>query len=589
MTAPYLYIELAIAVPAALSIAAFISRSEKQSWLAALAASLASLFLTSFVELAGAEGSWRIGGFIRLGARVLGYTFVADPYSRLMAVTTATISFLVILFSRDYMSGDPGYRRYYAALLLFEAAMLGVAYAANLVTLLVFWEILGFTSFILIGYWYQKPRARRAARLALLVTGSADLGLIAAVVYGAAHSQAYALPLSTAPAIVLALVSVAALAKSAQFPLHIWLLEAMEAPTTVSALLHSATMVAAGAYLLERIHPALLAHRGLLLDVSALGCFTALYAAILALREIDAKRVLAYSTVSNLGVMIALLYAPTPAPSMVHLVVHAFFKATLFLAIAAAIHSIGSTSLAAMGGLRRRLPYSYAAAVAASLAQVGLPLYGVWDSHVAAEAAWGEWLRAALYAEALLAGLYIGRWLALAYHGEPRTREAARAEEHAFMRATYVLLIPLIAVSGAAALRLLGVSALRSALLCPGAALSSALGLAGLAVSVYAYSARTRTGVEVVAQPLALLDKGLYAAYYTAIPMGFLGLGRGAAFSEEALERLHEEPATYMALGLGSLDEPPRRRGAQYMLLLGFFAASAIIIVAYAVSAYVHP
>ena len=562
-----------------------LAKRERTAWLIALAASLVALVSSSYAFYLHPHIAGNVLEFISIGGRRIYYSFVLDRVSITMSELTSIITFIVILFSHDYMHGENGYTRYYSALALFEASMIGVALAHNLLTLTIFWALVGFSSYLLIGFWYHKPRARRAARLAIVVTGSGDVALVLATAYAAIHGIPMTIPSASLPAIVLSLIVFAAATKSAQFPLHIWLLEAMEAPTTVSALLHSATMVAAGAYLLERINGALIADRGVSEAVLVLGSLTAIYAAILALRELDAKRLLAYSTISNLGIMFAAATLSSPLPSFSHLFVHAWFKATLFLSIAPAIHYLGTTSLTDMGGLRRYMPWGFAAALLAALAQVGLPLYGSWVSHALISSASSEALRYVLLADAALSGLYIGRWLALAFLGSPRTGIGVSIEE-AYEKISYALLIILIPGSILLYQYALGLN-LHAVLASSEAAIGSAVGLVCFVLAVYVYSRQplgsgSQAAVEAIAVPLVYFERLVYALYLEAVPPATLWLGSILRRADKgAISAQYAVPSS-LATSTRRLDEL-RNKGIQFMLLFGFSLLAIVLAIAFLV------
>jgi NADH-quinone oxidoreductase subunit L len=277
--------------------------------------------------------------------------------------------------------------RYYLYQSLFAFSMLGLVFAPNLLQMFIFWELVGLCSYLLIGYYYERPAAARAAVKAFWVTKLGDVGFILGIVvlWGATGHFGFralfetagrgAVPAGTL-AIAMFLVYLGAVGKSAQFPLHVWLPDAMEGPTPVSALIHAATMVTAGVYLVARAYPLFLAVPGLLGVIAWVGAFTALLAATLALVQTDIKRVLAYSTVSQLGYMMAALGAATPAAAaagFLHLVTHGFFKALLFLAAGAVIHAAGTNDMREMGRLARGMPTTTGLFLVGALALAGVP------------------------------------------------------------------------------------------------------------------------------------------------------------------------------------------------------------------------
>ena len=320
-----------------------------------------------------------------------------DPISVMMLIVISTVSFMVHLYSFGYMKGERGFQRYYAFLSLFTMSMLGLVVATNIFQMYLFWELVGVSSYLLIGFYYTKPAAIAASKKAFIVTRFADLGfLIGILVYGyyagtyTFQPNEMALLKGGAAMIPLALglMFIGGAGKSAMFPLHIWLPDAMEGPTPVSALIHAATMVVAGVYLVARMFPLFIGYAPEVLHWTAyIGAFTALYAAVVACVQSDIKRVLAFSTISQIGFMIVALGVCTSADphagglgymaSMFHLFTHAMFKALLFLGAGCIIHAVHSNEMSAMGGLRRYMPVTHATFLVACLAIAGIwPLSG---------------------------------------------------------------------------------------------------------------------------------------------------------------------------------------------------------------------
>ena len=289
---------------------------------------------------------------------------------------------MVQVYSLGYMRGDPGYSRYFAIMSLFTASMIGLVISSNIVQLYVFWELVGVCSYLLIGFWFHRPAAVAAAKKAFLVTRIGDFGFLLAILYlflnrGAFQAQSLdplaikdiyqAIPLvqdGTLAALGgmgltwLALgIFAGAMGKSAQFPLHVWLPDAMEGPTPVSALIHAATMVAAGVFLVARFFPVFDASSDAMQTVALVGAFTAIFAATMGLATNDIKRVLAYSTVSQLGFMIAALGIGAYGAAIFHLFNHAFFKALLFMGAGSVNHATGTFDMRYMGGLRKAMPW----------------------------------------------------------------------------------------------------------------------------------------------------------------------------------------------------------------------------------------
>jgi NADH-quinone oxidoreductase subunit L len=326
-----------------------------------------------------------------------------DPLAAAMAALVTLVAGLVQLYSLGYLGDEtpPALGRYYLYQSLFAFSMLGLVFAPNFLQLFVFWELVGLCSYLLIGFYYQRPAAARAAVKAFWVTKLGDVGFLLGIVllWGATGTfefttlfrsvAAGALPAHLT--LYMTLIYLGAVGKSAQFPLHVWLPDAMEGPTPVSALIHAATMVTAGVFLVARAYPLFLGAPGVLLLIAYVGAFTALLAATLALGESDIKRVLAYSTVSQLGYMMAALGAGALTAGVLHLLLHGFFKALLFLAAGAVIHAVHTNDMGAMGRLGRAMPRTAVVFVVGTLALAGVPpfsgfvskeaiLGGVWEA-----------------------------------------------------------------------------------------------------------------------------------------------------------------------------------------------------------------
>ena len=316
-----------------------------------------------------------------------------DPISVMMLIVISTVSFMVHIYSFGYMKGERGFQRYYAFLSLFTMSMLGLVVATNIFQMYLFWELVGVSSYLLIGFYYTKPAAIAASKKAFIVTRFADLGfLIGILVYGyyagtyTFHPNEMALLKGGAAMIPLALglMFIGGAGKSAMFPLHIWLPDAMEGPTPVSALIHAATMVVAGVYLVARMFPLFIEYAPDVLHIVAyVGAFTAFYAASVACVQSDIKRVLAFSTISQIGfMMVALGVCTSTDPhhgglgymaGMYHLFTHAMFKALLFLGAGSIIHAVHSNEMSAMGGLRKYMPITHITFLIACLAIAGIP------------------------------------------------------------------------------------------------------------------------------------------------------------------------------------------------------------------------
>ena len=319
-----------------------------------------------------------------------------DPISVMMLVVISTVSLMVHVYSLGYMKGERGVQRYYAFLSLFTMSMMGLVVATNIFQMYLFWELVGVSSYLLIGFYYTKKEAVAASKKAFIVTRFAALGFLVGILFYGYYAGTFSFTpdvqlLAAAGAMIplaLGLMFIGGAGKSAMFPLHIWLPDAMEGPTPVSALIHAATMVVAGVYLVARMFPLFVGYAPEVLHWTAyIGAFTALYAAVVACVQSDIKRVLAFSTISQIGFMIVALGVCTSADphtgglgymaSMFHLFTHAMFKALLFLGAGCIIHAVHSNEMSAMGGLRRYMPVTHATFLVACLAIAGIwPLSG---------------------------------------------------------------------------------------------------------------------------------------------------------------------------------------------------------------------
>ena len=324
-----------------------------------------------------------------------------DPISVMMLVVITTVSLMVHVYSLGYMKGERGFERYYAFLSLFSCSMLGLVVATNIFQMYIFWELVGVSSYLLIGFYYTKPEAIAASKKAFIVTRFADLGFLIGILLLSFFTQTFDFGLLTsgdraifsqaagttfmgasALAWAMALIFIGGAGKSAMFPLHIWLPDAMEGPTPVSALIHAATMVVAGVYLVARLFPVYYFETPEVLHgIAYVGAFTALFAATIACVQTDIKRVLAFSTISQIGFMMVALgvsgYGGHEGlgymAGMFHLFTHAMFKALLFLGAGAIIHAVHSNEMSHMGGLRKQMPITHITVLVACLAISGIP------------------------------------------------------------------------------------------------------------------------------------------------------------------------------------------------------------------------
>ncbi|MHB8516220.1 MAG: NADH-quinone oxidoreductase subunit L, partial [Dehalococcoidia bacterium] len=306
-----------------------------------------------------------------------------DGLSAIMLVIVTSVSLLVQVYSQGYMHGDGGYSRYYAYMSLFTAAMLGLVIVNSIIFVYVFWELVGLGSYLLIGFWFHKESAANAAKKAFLTTRLGDIGFLLGILLIWTKTDTFNIPLLQSLAQnhqisqgVITLFALGlfagAIGKSAQFPLHVWLPDAMEGPTPVSALIHAATMVAAGVYLVARMFPVFQASSEAMHTVAYIGGFTAIFAASMAMVMTDIKRVLAYSTISQLGYMMLALGVGGYVAAIFHLLTHAFFKALLFLGSGSVNHATGTFDMRKMGGLRKLMPVTYATFLVGALSLSGI-------------------------------------------------------------------------------------------------------------------------------------------------------------------------------------------------------------------------
>ena len=361
---------------------------------------------------------------------------LADADSTVMLSLVGLVSLLVQVYSLGYLSDEPkpALGRYYAYQSLFAFSMMGLVLAPNLLQLFICWELVGLCSYLLIGYWYQRPAAARAAVKAFWTTKAGDVGLLIGIILLWRQSGTFDLAqlrmlaeTGALPAAGLSLITfciyLGAVGKSAQFPLHVWLPDAMEGPTPVSALIHAATMVTAGVYLLLRTEWLFALTPDVLLIVAWIGAFTALLAAVLACVQDDIKRILAYSTVSQLGYMMTAIGAGFAAAGFFHLLTHGVFKALLFLGAGALIHAVGSNNLSQMGQLARRMPQTMIVFVVGTLSLAGIPLFaGFLSKEEILGAVWAGGLVGPfvlLMIVAFLTAFYMFRTVFLAFFGAP--------------------------------------------------------------------------------------------------------------------------------------------------------------------------
>ncbi|MGD0261074.1 MAG: NADH-quinone oxidoreductase subunit L [Verrucomicrobiota bacterium] len=369
-----------------------------------------------------------------------------DPLSLLMLLLVTGVAGAIHIYSWGYLSEDRGFPRYFTCLSLFTFSMLGIVLANNFLELFIFWELVGVSSYLLIGFWFERPAAADAGKKAFITTRLGDFGFLLGILtvwaaFGSLKFDLIEKALAANPQALGALATTAgllifcgAMGKSAQFPLHVWLPDAMEGPTPVSALIHAATMVAAGVYMLCRVFFLLDIPGSHALEVIAwIGGFTALLSAVIAIQQNDIKRILAYSTLSQLGYMVMAVGLHGPAPAMFHLTTHAFFKALLFLGAGSVIIALHhEQDIWKMGGLRRKMPVTFWTFMAGTLALCGLPPFSGFyskDSILAQAAEHNPPLFVLGVAVAALTTFYMFRLVLVAFLGAPKSEAAGHAHE----------------------------------------------------------------------------------------------------------------------------------------------------------------
>lgn len=402
------------------------------------------------------EGFVAIPSFKALGGEIKGFSWslYLDNLSVTTAIIVAIVSLLIFIFSIEYMRGDPGIARYFAEISFFVGSMQGLVLANNLIMLYLFWEFVGLASYLLIGFWQEREEVAKAARKAFIVTRIGDVFFLSGIIIlwiglgylptiqeiqsGSINNSLISLNLA---ALVPLLFFGGSIGKSAQFPLHVWLPDAMEGPTTVSALIHSATMVAAGVYLVARTYTIFAIDPLPLTVVGLIGAITSLYAGILGIASNDIKRVLAYSTISQLGLMMLALGLRIPSSSMMHLYAHAFSKALMFLGAGAIIHELGTRNMLEMGGLSSKMKASYYAMLIGGFSLIGVPPFSGFFTKepILEDAIFNNPILFILgIASSFFTAIYWMRIIQLTYLGNPRSEAAMRAE-----RESLVMRIPI--------------------------------------------------------------------------------------------------------------------------------------------------
>ncbi len=416
-------------------------------------------------EKIGGSFTWiDFGNVFGIGRLTVDLGIEITNVTAMMLFVVNLISFLVHLYSLEYMRGDARFSRYYSYLGIFTFSMLGIVLADNFLMMYIFWELVGLSSYLLIGFWYEKDSAANAGKKAFLTNRVGDMGMWLGILILFTNYHTFTfdkifaqigagnIPFGSEAWLTAAgiLIFMGAVGKSAQFPLHVWLPDAMEGPTPVSALIHAATMVAAGVYMLTKIFVMLTADA--LLVIALVGAFTSFLAASIALTQNDIKKVLAYSTVSQLGYMVMSVGVGAYAFAFFHLVTHAFFKALLFLGSGSVIHAMHhEQDMRKMGGLKKKMPVTYYTFLIATLAISGIPLFSGFlskDGLLAGTYAFGmltgHWSIAVFgFVVAFMTAFYMFRLVYMTFHGEPRDMHKY---EHAH-ESPKVMTIPLVVLA----------------------------------------------------------------------------------------------------------------------------------------------
>jgi len=394
-----------------------------------------------------------IGSFkVAVGAAV-------DPLAALMLIIVATVAFLVQVYSMGYMHGEKRYSWYYAAISLFTAAMFGLVLADNFILFYSCWELMGLCSYLLIGYWYEKPEAAAAAKKAFIVTRVGDIGLLVGIIMlylktgSFDFNTVFASNLGGIATVAALLLFFGAMGKSAQFPLHVWLPYAMEGPTPVSALIHAATMVAAGVYLVARAYPVFTPTA--LYVVAIIGTIGTFGAALIALVQTDIKKILAYSTISQLGYMMIGLGVGSLTAGIFHLMTHAFFKALLFLGSGSVIHACHTNEIFEMGGLAKKMKITTWTFIIGSLSLAGFPLTAGFfskDEIITTTFKEGHYVIFLItLLTAFLTAFYIFRLCFIVFFGKPQKKAKKAHESPSSMTTPLIILaVPAIAAGWAA-------------------------------------------------------------------------------------------------------------------------------------------
>ncbi|HTS16264.1 MAG TPA: NADH-quinone oxidoreductase subunit L [Verrucomicrobiae bacterium] len=392
------------------------------------------------------------------------FGMTTDALALLMLLVVTGVGSAIHIYSLGYMKGDPGFSRFFACMSLFTFSMLGIVISSNFIQIFIFWELVGLSSYLLIGYWFEKPSAAEAGKKAFLTTRIGDVGMMLGILLLWSHAHTFeftelkaklpSLDLSIGTlALIGALIFMGAVGKSAQVPLHVWLPDAMEGPTPVSALIHAATMVAAGVYMLCRVSWLILPSETAMWLIAWIGGITALMAATIAIAQNDIKRILAYSTLSQLGYMVMAVGLGGPTQAMFHLTTHAFFKALLFLGAGSVIIALHhEQDIWKMGGLRKKMPITFWTFLIATLALAGVPpLSGFYSKDEILLLAYehNQVLFVMAVAAAFLTAYYMGREVFVVFFGKSRDHHLYdHAHESPWVMTLPLMFLALLSIIG---------------------------------------------------------------------------------------------------------------------------------------------
>ena len=453
---PWLILFLPLLSAAVITL--FTLRCKTTSSLISIGAIVIGFILTiSFIAANGWTGGESNLSWLTIGNLQIDFGLKLDALSLMMMLIVTGVGGAIHIYSFGYMHEDRGMSRFFACLSLFTFSMLGIVLANNFIEMFIFWELVGVSSYLLIGFWFEKPSAADAAKKAFFTNRLGDFGFLLGILVvwsalGSLNFSALQQILAANPAALGTIASIAgllifcgAMGKSAQFPLHVWLPDAMEGPTPVSALIHAATMVAAGVYMLCRV--LFLLNADALHVITCIGGFTALLAALIAVQQNDIKRILAYSTLSQLGYMVMAVGLSGPTPAMFHLTTHAFFKALLFLGAGSVIHALHEEQdIWKMGGLKKKMPITFWTFIIGTLALSGVPPFSGFYSKDSILAQALEQKSYLLFGVAVfiaaLTTFYMFRLFFVAFLGDARTEKARHAHE-----SPKVMTLPLLALA----------------------------------------------------------------------------------------------------------------------------------------------